>query len=109
MAVFDVIAFDGDDTTLWVAITRSTADDLTVADAAIVIITTGVTTAARLAQVDDAITRCLQAQSSTDADATVTLAALAELRSYRRQLAAALAEEAGTCGRVATADLRDNF
>lgn len=103
------VCYDGDDATLFILVERTTADDLDTSQAAVVIITTGVTTAERIVQVDEAITRCLAAQMTTFGGDQVMMAQLDALRDYRRALARQLAEEDGTGGRVGTPDFRGHF
>ena len=97
-----------DTATLWIVVERTAADDLE--GEATLIITTGTTTAERLAQVDEAITRCLKAQSTGAGDGSrVEIAELDALRAYRKELARELAVENGTAYNSARCDCRGNF
>ena len=97
------ILADGETTTLFIVVRRTSATALT--GAASVIITASVSTSERLAEVDAAITRCLQAQSTTFGGDSVQTAQLDALRRYRAELVAQLGEEEGTRGCVAQVDL----
>lgn len=102
------VLYDGATTTLFVVVTRTSATDLVVGSA-MVIVTPGSTTADLLAAVEAAIVNCLNAEQEGSGDAYVRRATLAELRAYRNELRRELELEGGTTGRVASADLRGNF
>ena len=101
------IVSDGDDAAQFVVVTRDSEDE--VAGAATVLITLGKTTAERIAEVDEAITECLRAQSSGAGDVNVRRAELGELRKYRADLERELARDEGISAGVARAVLRGNF
>ena len=102
------VLYDGVTTTLYILVTRTSATDLVVSSA-IVLVTPGSTTAELLAAVDAAILQCLAAQQEGVGDAYVRRSELAELRAYKSELEAKLALENGTTAHVASADLRGNF
>ena len=67
------------------------------------------TTLQRLAEVDAAITECLEAQSAGFDDKTVTRAQLATLYKMRKELQAKLDRENGVSAHVGVPDMRGNF
>jgi len=101
------ILHDGDDTDLYVVVERTSATALT--GSSVVLVIAAKTTSERLAEVDAAITNCLEAQSAGFDDKTVTRAQLATLYKIRKELEAKLLREQGTSARVGVPDMRDNF
>lgn len=98
---------DGDDTSQFVVVSRTSATDLD--GSCILLVITTAATEDRLQEVDDAISQCLKAQAMGQAGDSVTRASLDSLRRYRKELYAELLREQGSSARVAQADLSGNF